>query len=87
MSGWIRRRPDRPDGSCQGKGQDLAARVQGHVDAVLKADGSTRVLHDGDAVTDGTKIVTGAGSSVILVFSNGATVNVADDSTLNIDEF
>ena len=69
------------------KGKIVAARVVGHVDAVLKADGSSRVLKDGDPVTDGTKIVTSAGSSVILVFSNGATVDMEQDSTLDIDEF
>jgi hypothetical protein len=76
-----------PTASGKIRGQILAARVEGHVDAVSKADGSTRVLHDGDSVTDQTQIVTAKGASVILVFSNGATVNVAGDSSLDINEF
>jgi hypothetical protein len=69
------------------KGRIIAARVQGHVEAVSKADGLRRVLHGGDAVTERTEIVTSSGSNVILVFSNGATVNVAADSTLDIEQF
>jgi hypothetical protein len=63
------------------------ARVEGHVDAISNASGQSRVLHDGDLLSDGTTIVTAVGANVILVFSNGATLNVAADSTLNIDEF
>jgi hypothetical protein len=69
------------------KGKIVAARVEGHVTAVSKVDGATRVLHDGDYVTDQTEIVTAVGANVILSFSNGATVNVAADSTLDIDDF
>lgn len=69
------------------KGHIVAARVQGHVEAVSKVDGKATVLHDGDAVTDQSTIVTSAGASIILVFSNGATVNVAGDSNLDIDQF
>jgi hypothetical protein len=69
------------------KGQIIAARVQGHVVAVSKTDNSTRTLHDGDKVTDQTTVVTSPGASVILVFSNGATVNVAADSNLDIEQF
>jgi hypothetical protein len=76
-----------PAASARVKGQIFAARVQGNVQAISKADGSTRVLHDGDKVTDQTQIVTSPGGSVILVFSNGATVNVSADSTLDIEQF
>jgi hypothetical protein len=69
------------------KGRILAARVQGQVTAVAKATGATTILKDGDSVTDQTRIVTGAGASVILVFSNGATVDIAGDSTLDIEDF
>ncbi len=69
------------------KGRITAARVQGHVEAISKTDGQTRVLHDGDSVVEQTEIVTSAGANVILVFSNGATVNVAADSTLDIEKF
>jgi len=71
------------------KGKIIAARVQGHVEATSTVAGAkqTVVLHDGDAVTDDTQVVTAPGASVILIFSNGATVDVAPDSTLKIDEF
>jgi hypothetical protein len=69
------------------KGKIVAARVEGHVDAISKADGKTRVLKSGDALSDGMRIVTAPESSVILVFSNGASVDVAGDSSLDIDEF
>jgi hypothetical protein len=69
------------------KGKIIAARVQGHVTAISKAGGEARVLHDGDQVSERTRIVTSPGANVILVFSNGATVNLAADSTLDIEEF
>src|SRR5271169_5297074 len=68
-------------------GQILAARVQGQVTAFSKANLENRLLHDGDQVSEQTTIVTGPGASVILVFSNGATVDVAGDSRLNVSEF
>jgi hypothetical protein len=46
-----------------------------------------RLLHDGDKVSEQTIIVTGPGASVILVFSNGATVDIAGDSKFSISEF
>ena len=79
--------PASPAAPARVKGQIVAARVQGHVVAVSKTDNSTRALHDGDKVTDQTTIITSPGANVILVFSNGATVNVAADSTLDIETF
>ena len=76
-----------PATSPTAKGHIIAARVQGHVEAVSKVDGKTTVLHDGDGVTDQSTIMTSPGASIILVFSNGATVNVAADSNLDIDQF
>jgi hypothetical protein len=69
------------------KGRIIAARVQGHVDAISKTDGQKRVLHDGDPVAEKTEIVTAPGANIILVFSNGATVNVGADSNLDIEQF
>ena len=69
------------------KGRIIAARVVGRADATSKATGVTRTLHDGDLVSEQTQIVTAPGASVILVFSNGATVNVAGDSNLSVDQF
>ena len=69
------------------KGQIIAARVEGGVTAVSKVDGSTRALHDGDQFSDQTQVVTAEGATVILVFSNGATVDLAGNSTLDIEKF
>jgi hypothetical protein len=76
-----------PTAPARVKGKIVAARVQGHVEAILTAGGVPRVLHDGDLLSDQTQVVTSSGASVILVFSNGATVNVSEDSTLDIEKF
>jgi hypothetical protein len=68
-------------------GQIVAARVQGRVTAISNLNLENRLLRDGDQVSEKTTIVTGAGASVILVFSNGATVDIAGDSRLNVTEF
>jgi hypothetical protein len=69
------------------KGQIIAARVQGHVTAVSKTNVDGQLLHDGDHVTEDSTVVTAAGASVILVFSNGATLDLAGDTRLKIEEF
>src|SRR5476649_74198 len=78
---------DAPAAPARVRGKIEAARVVGHVEATLTAGGVPRVLHDGDMLTDQTQVVTSAGANVILVFSNGATVNVSEDSTLDIEKF
>jgi len=69
------------------RGRIIAAHVEGHVEAITKATGAIRVLHEGDMISDGVQVVTAPGAEVVLSFSNGADVNVAGDSTLDIDEF
>jgi|GEM_PF-1929920 len=76
-----------PSADARVKGQIVAARVQGHVTAVSKATQESRLLKDGDQVSEQTTIVTAPGASIILAFSNGATVDVAGDSKLDIAEF
>jgi ferric-dicitrate binding protein FerR (iron transport regulator) len=76
-----------PTAPAKIKGRIIAARVEGHVDAIAKVGGQSRALHDKDVLSDGFRIVTASGANVILVFSNGATVNIAADSALDIDEF
>jgi ferric-dicitrate binding protein FerR (iron transport regulator) len=76
-----------PAADARVKGQIVAARVQGHVTAISKATQESRLLHDGDLVSEQTTIATGPGASVILAFSNGATVDVAADSKLDVAEF
>ncbi len=79
--------PAAPAAPSRIRGTIVAARILGHVEAVSNANGQSRVLHDGDKFSDQTTVVTAAGSSAILAFSNGATVDVAADTTLNIELF
>ncbi len=68
-------------------GRIVAAKVHGTVTAVNTADNSKHELKDNDAIAQHYVVTTAENSSVILVFSNGATVNLAADSTLSIDEY
>jgi hypothetical protein len=68
-------------------GRIVVAKVKGTVTALDKATNTRKELHDNDAITQNYVVTTAADSSVILVFSNGSTINVAQDSTLAVDEF
>jgi len=68
-------------------GRIVAAKVTGAVTAIDLATETSRTLATSDVVSQQTRIVTGAGASVILVFSNGASLNVGSDSSLDIEEF
>lgn len=66
-------------------GQIKAAKVTGTVTATK--DGATIELKNGSELAQGYVVNTAKDSSVVLVFSNGATLNLAQDSSLAIDEF
>jgi hypothetical protein len=76
-------------------GQEIA-RVPGHI-VVAKVIGSVAATNLGDdskvelqnnmVISQHYVVTTAADSSVILIFSNGATLNVGADSTLSIDTF
>lgn len=88
LLGWVpASAQSTPAAPTRVKGQIVAARVQGSVTAISKTTLVSRVLHDGDKVSDDSTVVTASGASVILVFSNGATVDLAGDSRLKINEF
>lgn len=76
-----------PGGQTKVKGQIVAARVQGTVTLIDGPTGTPVVLKDGDRVSDTSTIVTSPGASIILVFSNGATVDLAGDTRLKISQF
>ena len=67
-------------------GQIIAAKVEGKVTQTLP-DQSIAVLHNGDTVSTGGIVITAADASVVLVFSNGATVELGGDSQLSVDQF
>ena len=64
----------------------IVAKASGDVTAI-GPDGQTITLTKGSEITQGYVVNTGNASSVILAFSNGATINLAQDSSLSIDEF
>lgn len=66
-------------------GQIKAARVTGSVTATK--DGSTITVVNGTELSQGYVVNTDRNSSVVLIFSNGATLNLAQDTSLMIDEF
>lgn len=61
------------------------AKVTGQV--IATKDGNTITLQVGSEISQGYVVNTGNESSVVLAFSNGATINLAQDSSLSIDEF
>ena len=68
-------------------GQVLATKVIGEVTVLDDEDGTETPLHNQDRLYEGCTIVTHAESSVILVFSNGATVRVLPNTQLTVDVF
>lgn len=71
--------------TAQAPGQIRVAKVTGMATAVK--DGNTIILKNGTELTQGYVVNTGKNSSVVLAFSNGATLNLAADTSLAIDEF
>jgi hypothetical protein len=68
-------------------GRIVAAKVKGTVTALNTQDHSKRELHDNDAISEHYVVTTAQNSNVILIFANGATINLAQDSTLSIEQF
>jgi hypothetical protein len=68
-------------------GRIIAAKVQGTVVATSRVDQSQKTLASGDEIAEKYEVKTGADSSVILVFANGATANLGSDSVLVIEDF
>lgn len=71
--------------SASQPGQIKAAKVTGSVTAVK--DGTTITVESGTELSQGYTVTTGKNSGVVLVFSNGATLNLAGETSLAIDEF
>lgn len=64
-----------------------AGKVDGAEVTRLTADGQSLPLKNGDTLIETDTIVTGRGSSVVLVFANGSSVRVGSDSKLKIEQF
>ncbi len=76
-----------PAKPARAPGSIVASRVRGDVSAKNTIDGTVATLHDGDKITENFTVTTAKGGAVILMFSNGATVSMNEDSILNIQEF
>ena len=76
----------RADSSPRSPGRILAAQVHGTVSAV-RTDGTNRPLKTGDQIAQDWTVNTAPGASVVLVFSNGAIVEVGGDSSLAVREY
>ncbi len=74
-------------GSSQVAGEIRATRVIGKVTYEDIATKVTKVVTENLVIAQGTIVRTEANSSVVLLFANGATVNLAYSSELNIEQF
>lgn len=68
-------------------GRIVVARINGAVTLTLKSDGSVRPAINNEQIAAGYVVTTAPGASVVLIFSNGATVNLRGDSVLDIETF
>lgn len=68
-------------------GRIVVARVVGTVTLTNKADNSTRAAVNNEQIAAGYVVTTAPEASVVLVFSNGSTVNLRGDSQLDIETF
>ncbi len=73
--------------SARTTGVITAAKVRGTVTALHVADNTSRQLKNGSTLTQGYVVNTAKDSSVVLIFANGAAINLAQNSSLSIDEF
>ncbi|MCC6415227.1 MAG: FecR domain-containing protein, partial [Opitutaceae bacterium] len=73
------------EAAARAPGVIKVAKVTGEVTAVK--DGKTITLATGAEIAQGYVVNTAHNASAVLAFSNGATINLAQDSSLSIDEF
>ena len=73
--------------TAQPAGKIVAKRAKGTVTHTVKATKATAPLTDDLEISEGTVVHTAKESSVVLLFSNGATINLGPDSELDIEQF
>jgi hypothetical protein len=76
-----------PASTSRTPGTIIVSRVRGEVFAKNTVDGTIAALHDGDKISEHFLVTTSKTGTVILMFSNGATVSMNEDSILDIQEF
>ena len=73
--------------ASQPAGQIVAARVRGTITATDKVTNAVTPIVEGSELSQGARVTTGKESSVVLVFSNGATISLGSESLLDIEQF
>jgi hypothetical protein len=68
-------------------GQIILARVRGGVTVMDKASKVVTNASNSLSIAQGNTVTTGKDGSVVLVFSNGATINLKPDSVLDIEQY
>lgn len=76
-----------PAPPAQPRGQIKAVRVVGQVLVTRAPDQAPAALQNNAVLVQGDIVTTAKNASVVLVFSNGSTVNLGPESRLAIDEF
>lgn len=61
--------------------------VEGTVNLVDNRTGETMALRARQDFSDGYTVVTGSNSSALLLFSNGTSINVTENSSFNISQY
>jgi hypothetical protein len=80
-------RADAAQPAARVAGRIVAAQVMGEVIATNLVDDSRRALVNNDVISQRYVVTTGENSRVVLIFSNGAMLNLGAQTTLSIDEF
>jgi FecR protein len=68
-------------------GKVVVANVVGKAEGIEPGSQSPRILKSNDVITEKYTVNVGAASTAILVFSNGSSVNLRENSSLVISEF
>jgi hypothetical protein len=68
-------------------GRIVLARKTGGVTVTVKATQAVAEANNQQEIAQGTIVTTAKGGSVVLVFSNGATINLKEDSVLDIEQY
>jgi hypothetical protein len=72
---------------AQGAARIVVARVRGEVFVTVKATSVRTQVSDNAEVSQGSIVTTAKEASCVLVFSNGATINLGTDSVLDIEQY
>lgn len=76
-----------PAAQAQQSGRIQAVRLRGTVTATDKVTKAVTNIAEGGELSQGAAVTTGKDSSVVLVFSNGATISLGAESLLDIEQF